>query len=310
MKNFNSSYSYGNYFRSFFPYFKDDTKIYLDSAATSQKPLCVIQAQMDFLIHHNANIHRTTGGLSTNLIEEVRQKTADFLETEFEEIVFGGGFTEMLCNMAMSLSQLLESGDVILLSQWEHHSNLLIWQKIASQKKCSIEYIPIWSEKKPKTEKPKTSSNQNFSQIHLTAEDKKVLTGFLLEIDKTKTDNKEFLGQKFIEKKAFERINFLDIKKTDKEIGQDLIYVLGGGGDTVTALKTIEGKQTGLLGSIDWFGFLDVLIKNKNKIKILSISETSNISGYQAPVKEIIELIKIFSSDCVSLVDASQSDKT
>lgn len=351
---------YGNYFRKFFPYFGDTTKIYLDSAATSQKPGSVILAQMEFLVKHNSNIHRTTGGKSTSIIEEVRQKTATFLGVDSSEIVFGGGFTELLCNMAMSLAESLRPGDVILLSQWEHHSNLLIWQKIAQQKNCSIEYIPIH----------KPAENQTRSQIHIAEKDWETLLLFASE-NSQKQNQKISIesGEEATEESTVSNLNnfknsefrdslpfsadFLDIKKADLEISQKILDHLSQESqssreylnvdyhdlkkthnskkvenrpknDSVkknlvgeykeksldnSLKKLVDNYDKSLTGSINWLEFIDILIIHKNRIKIFSVSETSNISGYNPPIREIIKIVKTFSKDCICIVDTSQSSK-
>ncbi len=109
---------------------------YLDSAATAQKPQCVIDSLVSALAETNSNIHRGVHSLSqesTHLYEQARNKTAKFLGAESaEEIVFTKGCTEGLNLLAWSLGKSnLGPGDVVLLSELDHHSNIVPWQQVA-----------------------------------------------------------------------------------------------------------------------------------------------------------------------------------
>jgi cysteine desulfurase / selenocysteine lyase len=120
--------------------------IYLDNAATTPKPQCVIDSQVDFYTNWNSNIHRSSSWLSgkaTNLYENTRQKVADYLHAlSPKEIVFTSGCTESINLVATSLNIFTEGG-VILVSDLEHHSNLLPWQRIAQQKNLILRSIPV-----------------------------------------------------------------------------------------------------------------------------------------------------------------------
>ena len=120
---------------------------YLDNAATSQKPKQVIQAEKDYYETINANIHRGVHKLSEDAsagYEEAHEKVADFIGTkEFEEIVFTRNATESLNLLAYSLCNPLKEGDEILITQSEHHANLVPWQQLAKVKKLKLKFAKV-----------------------------------------------------------------------------------------------------------------------------------------------------------------------
>ncbi len=121
--------------------------IYLDNAATTQKPKSVIDSISNFYSTANANVHRGLYPLAekaTTLYEDVRNTVAQFINAyEITEIVFTKGTTEAINLIAHSWgSQHLANSDVILLSQVEHHANLLPWLELARKNKLVIRYIP------------------------------------------------------------------------------------------------------------------------------------------------------------------------
>lgn len=125
--------------------------VYLDNAATSQTPEAVIEAMADYYRHDNANIHRGVHALSeraTNAYEGVREAAARFLGAGLPgEIVFTRGTTESINLVAGSWgSSNVETGDVILVSAMEHHSNMVPWQLLAERKGALIRVIPVTDE--------------------------------------------------------------------------------------------------------------------------------------------------------------------
>src|SRR5215213_477628 len=122
--------------------------VYLDSANTSQKPLSVIKAMDDYYRHANANIHRATHLLSeraTGLYEGARKKAAAFLNAaDPHTIVLTKGTTDGINLVAQSYGRTyLTSGDEIVLSWLEHHSNIVPWQIVAQQTGATIKVVPI-----------------------------------------------------------------------------------------------------------------------------------------------------------------------
>ena len=121
--------------------------IYFDNAATTQKPNRVINAVSDLYKTKNAPIYRGIYKLAENLTyayEQTRLKIANFFNANQSEIVFTYGATDGINCVAYAWAlNNLKSGDGILLSVLEHHSNLLIWQQIAKQKSLKIYYVPV-----------------------------------------------------------------------------------------------------------------------------------------------------------------------
>lgn len=128
----------------------DQPLIYLDNAATTQKPQQVIEAITNYYQDYNANVYRgihTLSGESTEVFDSVRQQVADFIGAkEKEEIVFTSGTTASINDCARSLSFLIEEGDEILLTAMEHHSNIIPWQQLAKEKGAHLRYAELSSD--------------------------------------------------------------------------------------------------------------------------------------------------------------------
>ena len=130
-------------------YKKEKPITYLDSAATSQKPKIVIDAIQKYYTEQNANIHRGVYSLSqeaTDLYEDTRKKLACFfgVSNQTKNFIFTKSATESINLVAQSyVKKILSVGDEILLTELEHHSNILPWQVIAKEKKAILKYIPI-----------------------------------------------------------------------------------------------------------------------------------------------------------------------
>jgi cysteine desulfurase / selenocysteine lyase len=121
--------------------------VYLDNAATSQKPQVVIDAITEYYSTINSNVHRGVHHLSqvaTDRFEEVRRKVKEFIGAAHEhEVIFTRGTTESINLVAYSFGQLLKEGELILVSQLEHHSNFVPWQMLAERKKLRLRFIPM-----------------------------------------------------------------------------------------------------------------------------------------------------------------------
>jgi cysteine desulfurase/selenocysteine lyase len=122
--------------------------VYLDNAATTQRPRQVIQSIVDVYERHYANVHRGIHWLSdqsTDLFEEARRKVQAFLgAAHAEEVVFTHGTTESINLVARSWGDAnLRPGDEILLSEMEHHSNIVPWQQAAARSGAIIRWLPI-----------------------------------------------------------------------------------------------------------------------------------------------------------------------
>lgn len=122
--------------------------VYLDSTATTQKPGSVINAMDDFYHTYNANIHRGIHVLaeeSTAMYEDSRVKAAKFIHApSSRQVIFTRNATESINLVAYSWGRAnLKSGDLVLLTEMEHHSNLIPWQMLASERGIRLEFIPI-----------------------------------------------------------------------------------------------------------------------------------------------------------------------
>lgn len=131
--------------------------VYLDNAATSQKPQPVIDAIVEAYTHWNSNIHRGVHHLSqiaTQHHEAARQTVADFIHAQSsEEIIFTKGTTDSINALAFSLGEwkvesgkrkaFIEEGDSVIVSGLEHHSNIVPWQMLCSRKKANFLHIPL-----------------------------------------------------------------------------------------------------------------------------------------------------------------------
>ncbi|MEO1052314.1 MAG: cysteine desulfurase [Bacteroidota bacterium] len=139
--------------RKDFPIFQenstlDEQLVYLDNAATTQKPQAVIDAITQFYTHQNANIHRGVYRLSakaTELYEDARAKAAKFINAHGQhEVIFTRGTTEAINLVASSfLKPILSPGDEVVISAMEHHSNLVPWQAICKACEAALKVIPI-----------------------------------------------------------------------------------------------------------------------------------------------------------------------
>ena len=122
--------------------------VYFDNAATTQKPLCVIERERDYYLHENCNIHRGVHYLSqmaTEAYENARKTVAQFINArQAQEIVFTRGTTESLNLLATSLGKLLvNEGDKVVVSAMEHHSNMVPWQQMLFRVPCNNNLLVI-----------------------------------------------------------------------------------------------------------------------------------------------------------------------
>ncbi len=121
--------------------------VYLDNAATTQKPRAVIAALARYYEQDNANVHRAIHELSyraTTAYEAARARTAQFINAAApEEIVFTRGTTESINLVAYALTSRLKPGDAILATEMEHHSNLVPWQLLARRTGAQLRFVPV-----------------------------------------------------------------------------------------------------------------------------------------------------------------------
>ncbi len=125
--------------------------VYLDSTATSQKPRAVVEAMNEFYLRSNSNIHRGVHALAeeaTALYEQARTKAAHFINAARpQEVVFTRNTTESINLVARTWArENLKDGDLVVLTEMEHHSNLVPWQMLADERHLRLEFIPVTDE--------------------------------------------------------------------------------------------------------------------------------------------------------------------
>ncbi|MBU0579355.1 SufS family cysteine desulfurase [Patescibacteria group bacterium] len=125
----------------------DKPLIYLDNAATSQKPQEVIEAISNYYSQHNSNVHRGAHQLSdesTNIFEESRHTIAKFFVADPEELIIARNTTEAINGVAYGWADNhLKEGDVIVTSFMEHHANFVVWQEVAKRTGAKLEFIGV-----------------------------------------------------------------------------------------------------------------------------------------------------------------------
>src|SRR3989344_3417542 len=131
-----------------FPIFKyNNNLVYLDSAATSQRPQSVIDALKNFYERDNANIHRgiyTLSERATEKYNQARKKVAEFINANENEIILTKNTTESLNLLSYTLHGILPKNKTeIVLTEMEHHSNLVPWQQFAKRNNLKLKFIPI-----------------------------------------------------------------------------------------------------------------------------------------------------------------------
>ena len=121
--------------------------VYLDNAATTQKPQVVLNAIVEGYSKWNANVHRGVHHLSqvaTEKHEQARKKVAEWLNAMAEEVIFTKGTTDSINMLARSFGDaMVNEGDEIIVSQLEHHSNIVPWQMLCERKKAVLKVIPL-----------------------------------------------------------------------------------------------------------------------------------------------------------------------
>lgn len=150
----------------------DEPLVYLDNAATTQKPKAVLDALKDYYEHENANVHRgvhTLAERATHSYEAAREKVRSFINaSETAEVLFTRGTTTSLNWVARSFGeQFIHEGDEILISYMEHHSNVIPWQQLAKKTGASLKYIDLTEEGFLDMEKAKELINSNTKIVSI-----------------------------------------------------------------------------------------------------------------------------------------------
>ena len=124
--------------------------VYLDNAATTQKPQCVVDAERELYMTMNANVHRGVHYLSeqmTERMEQARDRVRRFIGADkVSEVIFTRGTTESINLVASSFGELLHEGDEIIITEMEHHSNIVPWQLLRERRGIRLRIVPMTDE--------------------------------------------------------------------------------------------------------------------------------------------------------------------
>jgi len=289
-----------NSFKKDFPIFKNNPKlVYLDSASTSQKPKQVIKAISDFYEKENAKIHRGIYALSENATKKyilARETIAKFINAETNEIIFTKNTTESINLLSNVLKEILPKGkNEIVLTEMEHHSNLVTWQEFAKKYHFKLKFIPITKNYELDYEKAKKIIN-----------DKTAILGVAHISNVFGTiNNIEFLVSLAKEKKAITIIDAAQsvqhLKINVKKIGCDFLAFSGHKMFGPLGIGVLYGKKE-LLEKLPPFQFGGGMINSViyEDATFLDIPEkfeagTQNIAGAISLAEAIkyIEKIKI-----------------
>ncbi len=154
-----------------FPVLSDETLVYLDTAASSLKPIQVIRKLDEYYEKYSVNVHRGVYNLSyvaTELYEGSRRKVSEFINADFSEIIFTRGASSALNLVATSYGlNNLTSEDEIIVSELEHHSQVLPWQNVSSITKAKLIYVPLDAEGRITIENFKKVLNKNTKIVAL-----------------------------------------------------------------------------------------------------------------------------------------------
>lgn len=147
--------------------------VYLDTSATSQTPSQVIDATSDYYERYNSNVHRgvhTLGSLATDAYESARETVRRFINAKyFEEIIFTRGTTTSINTVARSYGDAnVEAGDDIVVTEMEHHANIVPWQQLAKRKNANLKFIPMTDDGELDIEAVKETITDNTKLVAVT----------------------------------------------------------------------------------------------------------------------------------------------
>lgn len=149
----------------------DEPLIYLDNAATTQKPQAVLDILNHYYLHDNANVHRgvhTLAERATAEFEAARKKVQQFIHANSnKEIIFTKGTTDSLNIIAQSYGEFIQAGDEIVISKMEHHANLIPWQQLAKRKQAVLRYIPLTADGHLDVQAARTIINEKTAIVAL-----------------------------------------------------------------------------------------------------------------------------------------------
>jgi cysteine desulfurase/selenocysteine lyase len=222
---------------------------YLDSGATSQKPNSVIKEMTNVYTNMNANVHRGTYVLSsetTAKYEEVRNKLKNFINAySSDEIIFAKGCTEGFNFLANSICKDLNSGDEIILSEIEHHANIIPWQMAAAKYNLKINYVNVSESFELDFDHLESLLNENTKVVSIVGESN--ISGMLPDIKKINTLVKEKTDAVYIVDGA----QLVPHRKIDvQDLGIDFLCVSGHKMLGPTGIGVVWGRKE-LLENLD-----------------------------------------------------------
>ena len=222
---------------------------YLDSGATSQKPNSVINEMTNVYTNMNANVHRGTYVLSsetTAKYEEVRNKLKNFINAySSDEIIFTKGCTEGFNFLANSICKDLNSGDEIILSEIEHHANIIPWQMAAAKYNLKINYVNVSESFELDFDHLESLLNKNTRVVSIVGESN--ISGMLPDIKKINTLVKEKTDAVYIVDGA----QLVPHRKIDvQDLGIDFLCVSGHKMLGPTGIGVVWGRKE-LLENLD-----------------------------------------------------------
>ena len=222
---------------------------YLDSGATSQKPNSVINEMTNVYTNMNANVHRGTYVLSsetTAKYEEVRNKLKNFINAySSDEIIFAKGCTEGFNFLANSICKDLNSGDEIILSEIEHHANIIPWQMAAAKYNLKINYVNVSESFELDFEHLESLLNKNTKVVSIVGESN--ISGMLPDIKKINSLVKDKTDAVYIVDGA----QLVPHRKIDvQDLGIDFLCVSGHKMLGPTGIGVVWGRKE-LLENLD-----------------------------------------------------------
>jgi cysteine desulfurase/selenocysteine lyase len=148
-----------------------NTLVYTDNGATTQKPQTMIDSLVDYYSNYNSNVHRGLHTLSekaTSEYELVRTKVANFINSNPDEIIFTSGTTQSLNIIAQGISNQISKNDEIVISEMEHHANLVTWQELCTKTGAKLKYIPVTTSGELDLEKAENIFNKKTKIVSIT----------------------------------------------------------------------------------------------------------------------------------------------
>jgi len=234
--------------RQDFPIFKNGI-CYLDSGASSQKPQSVIDKQNYYTEEVYANVHRATYTIAqkiTDAYEKSREKIADFINADPKEVIFTKSATEAINLVAHSFGSIIPDGSEIILSEMEHHANIVPWQLLKNRKDISLKIIPVFDNGEldyDEYEKLLTDKTALVAITHISN-----VLGTIVDIDRIVSSAKKYNAKVLVDGSQAIMHQKVDVKK----LGIDFYTFTGHKLYAPTGVGVLWGKSD-ILNSIPPF---------------------------------------------------------